>query len=104
VLERAQDEIEAIVAAALAKRILIAVSYNRGRSLLAPHSLFEKHGDLHVRAVTVERDGAAPKTRKLGTFKLAGLSDVALTRRLFSRTLFEALEGEAALAGEPAAP
>lgn len=94
------DEPEAslveLIAAARARRVLIEVSYNRGRSLLAPHSLFRRHGDLHLRAVTVERDGRPPANRKLGTFKLSGLSDATLSRRLFSpAAVFAPLGSEA---------
>ena len=90
------NEAEALVREAMAKRVLVAATYNKGRSTLAPHSLFERHGALYLRAVTMERDGRAPREAKLGTFKLAGLSEVERTRRLFSKAaLFAPLEAAA---------
>ncbi|MFN3389990.1 MAG: hypothetical protein ACK40O_13800 [Allosphingosinicella sp.] len=78
---------------AMAKRVCVSAVYNRGRATLAPHSLFERHGDLYLRAVTVDYDGRKPKEPKLGTFKLSGLSGLALTRKLFSpRSAFAGLE------------
>jgi hypothetical protein len=93
VSEAVLNEVEALAREAMAKRVLLVATYNKGRSTLAPHSLFERHGELYLRAVTVERDGRAPREPKLGTFKLSGLSDVERTRRLFSKTaLFAPLE------------
>ncbi|HEY0012580.1 MAG TPA: hypothetical protein VGB79_06960 [Allosphingosinicella sp.] len=87
------NEAETLVREAMAKRVLLAATYNKGRSVLAPHSLFERHGELYLRAVTVERDGRPPREAKLGTFKLTGLSEVERTRRLFSKAaLFAPLE------------
>jgi hypothetical protein len=69
---------------AMMQRICVSAVYNNMDMLLAPHMLWTRHGDLHVDAVTVERAGGVPKVAKLGTFKLAGLSGVALTSRLFT--------------------
>lgn len=78
---------------AMAKRVCVTALYNRGQATLAPHSLFERHGELYLRAVTIDYDGRKPKEPKLGTFKLAGLSSLALTRKLFSpRSAFAGLE------------
>jgi hypothetical protein len=35
--------------------------------------------------VPLERDGKPPRELKLGTFKLAGLNDTAITSRIFDR-------------------
>ena len=69
---------------AIVKQQAVAATYNRTALTLAPHILYTKHGDLHVDAVTLERDGRPPKEEKLGTFKLAGLSAVRLTPRRFA--------------------
>lgn len=85
--DRASEEERAtlsdIIRFALMQRICLSVRYNNMDMLLAPHMLWTKHGDLHVDAVTVERAGSAPKMFKIGTFKLAGLGNVALTSRTF---------------------
>ena len=68
---------------AIARKRCVSGIYNKRAMILAPHVLFERHGDLHVRAVTVEIDGEKPREAKLGTFRLTGLRDVAITRKLF---------------------
>ena len=73
-----------LLAHAIKRKVCITATYNRGAATLAPHSLFERHGDLFLRAVTVDYDGRKPKEPKLGTFKLSGLNDLAVTRKLFS--------------------
>src|SRR5687768_6461336 len=55
---------------AIERSLMVSTAYNRGRSILAPHSLFAKHDELYLRAVTIERDGRAPREARLGTFKL----------------------------------
>lgn len=69
---------------AIVKQQAVAATYNRTEVTLAPHVLYTRHGDLHVDAITIERDGRPPKEEKVGTFKLAGLSGVRLTPRRFS--------------------
>lgn len=75
--------LEALLLEAIRRKLCVAATYNRKAALLAPHAMFERHGDLFLRAVTVELERAKPREPKLGTFKLAGLHDVALTRKLF---------------------
>ena len=76
---------------AIVKLQAVAATYNRTEVTLAPHILYTRHGDLHVDAVTLERDGRPPKEIKLGTFKLSGLSGVRITPRRFApSTLFDA--------------
>ena len=88
-----QASSEQILQFAIDQSLMVSSAYNRGRSILAPHSLFEKHGDLFLRAVTVERDGKPPREPRLGTFKLIGLADLALTGRTFDPVaLFVPLE------------
>ncbi|HEY5721892.1 MAG TPA: hypothetical protein VIT45_06175 [Allosphingosinicella sp.] len=88
-----QASSEQILEFAIDRSLMVSTAYNRGRSVLAPHSLFTKHDELYLRAVTVERDGRPPREAKLGTFKLIGLSDLALTGRTFDRdALFAPLE------------
>ena len=68
---------------AIALRKCIRATYNRMVVTLAPHILYTRHDELFIDAVTVERDGQPPREVKLGTFKLAGLKDVALLERPF---------------------
>lgn len=61
----------------------LEVVYNRGRVVLAPHILYTRHGELHVDAVALERDGKVPREIKLGTYRVSGLGDVKLVDRGF---------------------
>lgn len=82
-------ETEIVITQAIAKKVCIAAVYNRVAVTLAPHSLFTRHDELYLRGVTVEHDGRKPREAKLGTFKLAGLTEVKATRKLFfARSLF----------------
>ena len=68
---------------AIAKRLCVETTYNKQIVQLAPHIVYTRHGELHVDAVTVLRDGKPPREVKLGTFKLAGLHATGLTKRIF---------------------
>ncbi len=67
-----------ILLEAIALRKSVIARYNRGTVRLAPHILYTRHGELHIDAVTLERDGQPPREAKLGTFKLTGLTEIAL--------------------------
>lgn len=83
---------------ALVRSRCLSATYNRTAIVLAPHVLYTKHDDLHVDGVVLERDGVVPREYKIGTFKLAGLGDLAVTERPFVRSeLF--LPGDAKYAG-----
>ena len=79
----ATPETTPIVLEAIVRRHAIAATYNRTDITLAPHILYTKHGELHVDAVTLERDGKPPKETKLGVFKLSGLGGMRITPRQF---------------------
>ena len=80
-----------IVFEAIATRKAIRANYNRGVVTLAPHILYTRNDSPHIDAVTIERDGQPPREEKLGTFKLDGLTDIALTERTFDVSgLFDA--------------
>jgi hypothetical protein len=78
-----KDEAEAALREGIARKRCVSAVYNKRQVIVAPHQLFERHGDLFIRAVTVEIDGQKPREAKLGTFKLSGLREVAITRKLF---------------------
>lgn len=64
---------------ALAHHLCVRATYNKVGFILAPHILYERHGEAHLDAVAIERAGAKPQEVKLGTFKLSGLRDLAMT-------------------------
>ncbi len=72
-----------LVFEAIALRKCLDAVYNNGQVRLAPHLLFSRHDELYLAAVTVTRDGQPPREPKLGTFKLAGLKDLALADATF---------------------
>jgi len=74
-----------ILLEAIALSTCIEAVYNRLKVTLAPHILYTRHGELHVDAVTVAREGLPPREVKLGTFRLTGLKQVALSDRKFER-------------------
>ena len=75
---------------AIVRQLAVTATYNKGSVTIAPHVLYTRHGEIYVDAVTVERDGKPPREEKLGTFKLDGLGDPAVTARAFTpSTLFE---------------
>lgn len=79
-MEQSQPDIQSrTVIEAIAKRLLLRAEYNGVVLTLAPHQLYDRHGDLHIGAINtakVWREGEAPR---LGSFKLAGLRNVSLT-------------------------
>lgn len=76
---------------AIATQKAISSNYNRGEVLLAPHILYTKNDALHIDAITLERDGQPPREAKIGTFRLDGLKDVAVSDRSFTVSdLFDA--------------
>lgn len=68
---------------AIARKQCVRATYNRSNVRLAPHILYTRHDELYVDAVTVERDGHPPKELKIGTFKLTGLTEVAVAPQPF---------------------
>ena len=77
--EEREDRNRTILQQAMERRVCVRWTYNRTLMRAAPHVLYKRHGDLFVDAVVIERNGATPAEMKLGTFKLAGLSSLALT-------------------------
>ena len=63
---------------AIATRKIVEAVYNRTAFKLAPHILYTRHDEVYLDAVALERDGQPPREVKLGTFKVAGLRDVAV--------------------------
>jgi len=76
----------AVLAEAIREHRFVTVRYNRGVSTLAPYGTLTKRDELYLTAVTIARDGVQPGRLKLGTFKVAGLSDLQATPVPFSAT------------------
>ena len=78
------DPAVALFGEAISRKLCVAAVYNKASLSMAPHVLYTKHDEMFVDAVVVERDGKPPKEVKLGTFKLSGLTETALTSRMFT--------------------
>lgn len=68
---------------AIALNKCVTATYNNVEMTLAPHILYSKHDAFFIDAVAVERNGVAPKQKKLGAFHLAGLQGLKLAERDF---------------------
>jgi hypothetical protein len=69
----------ALLRAAIERKTCVQAIYNRTTIKLAPYALYTKHADAFVDGVVVERDGQPPRELKIGTFKIAGLKELAST-------------------------
>ena len=58
---------------AIARKQAVEARYNGDLIKLAPHMLFERHGDLFVSALNMSKAWRSDDERRLGQFKLAGL-------------------------------
>ncbi|MDB5685151.1 MAG: hypothetical protein JWM75_2849 [Sphingomonas bacterium] len=74
-----------VILEAIARDLCIRAVYNKSVATLAPHIVYTRHGELFVDALTVERDGKKPREEKLGSYKLAGLSEVEVVERPLTR-------------------
>jgi hypothetical protein len=68
---------------AIATRKCLHATYNRVRMKLAPHILYTRNEAVFLDAVAIEKAGATPRDKKLGSFKIDGLSGVALADEPF---------------------
>lgn len=71
-----------LIEAIALKRVVTAV-YNGSEMALAPHSLISRHEALFLSALNVRRVVRSEEEPRLGLFKLAGLSAIALTDDTF---------------------
>lgn len=86
-------EIRLMLMEAIACKRTVAASYNGQRVRLAPHVLFERRGELFIRALNLDKVWRSDEEPRLGQFKLAGLGDPEVLD-----------EGFAPIAGYDAAP
>jgi hypothetical protein len=70
--------VERVLIEAIALKRLVAAVYNGSEMLLAPHQLFARHGALFVSALNTGRNWRSEEERRLGHFKVDGLSGVRM--------------------------
>lgn len=63
---------------AIARKRMVSARYNGAVITLAPHVLFERHGDLYLSALNLSKNWRSDEDRRLGQFKLAGLAAAEL--------------------------
>lgn len=68
---------------AIARKQTVEARYNGDIIKLAPHVLFERHGDLFVSALNMSKAWRSDEERRLGQFKLAGLGSTELLDESF---------------------
>ena len=71
---------------AIATRKCLHATYNRVRMKLAPHILYTRNDAVFISMPSrSKKSGAEPREKKLGSFKLDGLSGVAVADEAFLR-------------------
>ncbi|MEO5587148.1 MAG: hypothetical protein ABIQ81_05595 [Novosphingobium sp.] len=68
---------------AIARKITVTANYNGSSIKLAPHLMFERHGDLFISALNMTKVWRSEDDRRLGQFKLAGLAVTELLDEAF---------------------
>jgi hypothetical protein len=68
---------------AVARGRPVTARYNGEIMRLAPHLIYERHGDLFVGALNMDKAWRSPDERRLGHFKLSGLDMVELSDDAF---------------------
>jgi len=76
-------EVRMTILEAIARKQAIRARYNGGEVILAPHLMYERHGDLFIGALNLGKTWRDDAERQLGQFKLRGLGDVALAGETF---------------------
>lgn len=68
---------------AIARQQIVVTWYNGKQVRLAPHLLFERHGDLFIAALNLSKAWRDEEERRLGQFKLAGRGAAELVDETF---------------------
>ena len=68
---------------AVARKQTVEARYNGVMIKLAPHLIFERHGDLFVSALNMTKTWRTDEEPRLGQFKIAGLRDISLLEEPF---------------------
>ena len=84
-----------IILQAIALRHQLAASYNKLQLVLAPHVLYKRNDSYFIDAITILRDGAEPREPKVGSYNLAGLSELAVLDEKFEiHPLFDRMDAK----------
>lgn len=72
-----------VILEAIATKYCLKAAYNGTQFLLAPHILFTRRDLVYLDAVPILKNGAPPREVKMATFKVDGMSDIALADQAF---------------------
>lgn len=68
---------------AIARQVIVTASYNGNVMKLAPHLMFERHGDLFVSALNLSKNWRSPEDHRLGHYKLEGINEATVVDESF---------------------
>lgn len=68
---------------AIALRRHLGARYNKLGLVLAPHVLYRRNDSFFIDAITITREGAEPREPKVGSYNLAGLSELEVLEVTF---------------------
>ncbi|MBX3564560.1 MAG: hypothetical protein KF730_08295 [Sphingomonas sp.] len=74
----------ATILEAIVRMRCVSATYNRKRMILAPHIAYLRGGGLYVDALVISRENMLAREPKIGTFKIDGMSELAITQRDFT--------------------
>ena len=78
---------------AIALRQHLGARYNKLELVLAPHVLYKRNDSYFIDAITILRDGAEPREPKIGSYNLAGLSELTVLDEKFEvHPLFDRMD------------
>ncbi|MCW2336135.1 hypothetical protein M2337_000368 [Sphingobium sp. B2D3A] len=78
---------------AIALRRCLSARYNKLALVLAPHVLYKRNDSYFIDAITITRDGAEPREPKVGSYNLAGLSELDVLETTFDvHPLFDRMD------------
>ena len=78
---------------AIALRRCLGAKYNKLARVLAPHVLYKRNDSYFIDAITITRQGAAPREPKVGSYNLAGLSELEVLDDVFDiHPLFDRMD------------
>jgi len=68
---------------AIALRRRLEARYNKLSLVLAPHVLYKRNDSYFIDAITITREGVEPREPKVGSYNLAGLSELRVLDETF---------------------
>ncbi len=78
---------------AIALRRCLGAKYNKLALVLAPHVLYKRNDSYFIDAITITREGAEPREPKVGSYNLAGLSELEVLDDVFDiHPLFDRMD------------